>query len=405
MHILIFIFGVLCICYALLDAFQAVILPRRPSGAFRLTAIFYHASWSLWRFFACRISNPRKRETVLSIYGPLSLVLLIGYWATALIVGFAMIYYSLGSPFHDLLGRPADGDLYVSGTTLFTLGLGDLVSYSWKVRFLMVLEAGLGLGFVALVIGYFPVLYAAFSKREVSISMLGGRAGSPPTAVELLHRHSFEGGVASLFQLLAQWELWSAELLESHISYPLLCYFRSQHERQSWLSALVAVLDTCAILIAGVREKQVRQAQLTFMMARHALIDLAQIFQADPARAIPERLSSEDFGRIHARLCGAGLRICDQDDTESRLKKLRGLYEPYAYWLGEYLCMPLPAFFVPEGEHSNWTSVSRVRAEAENQSGAGGMFDFYAHHAPGDHNYIDLGSLNRSDEESGSVAP
>jgi len=121
------------------------------------------------------------------------------------------------------------------------------------VRELIILEAGTGLGFLAVVMGYFPVLYSAFSRREVSISLLDARAGSPPTAAELLRRHSYDGGDAALSLLLVEWERWSAELLESHISYPLLCYFRSQHTNQSWISALTAVLDTSALLIAGVQ--------------------------------------------------------------------------------------------------------------------------------------------------------
>lgn len=370
MRVLSLIAGILFILYALLDAFQTIILPRSPSGALRLTSVFYQLTWTPWRFFACRISHLRKRETVLSVYGPLSLVLLIGIWALALILGFGMIYYALGSPFHDPLGRSVDSDFYVSGTTLFTLGLGDVIPDTWLVRFLMVLESGLGLGFVALVIGYFPVLYGAFSKREVNISMLGGRAGSPPAAVELLYRHNFENGLSVLLQLLAQWELCSAELLESHISYPLLCYFRSQNAQQSWLSSLVAILDACALLIAGVEEKQARQAQLTFMMARHALMDLSQIFVAHPEMKSPERLSAEDFQKVHARLTSAGFKVCDTEDTERRLKKLRGLYESYAYWMGEYFCMPLPPFLDEGNEASHWRSVSRVRAEAENRGGA-----------------------------------
>ena len=135
--------------------------------------------------------------------------------------------------------------------------------------------------------GYFPVLYGAFSRREVWISLLDARAGSPPTAAELMRRHSYEGAEQALSLLLVEWERWSAELLESHISYPLLCYFRSQHNNQSWISALTAVLDTSALLIAGVQGHEARQAQLTFAMARHALVDLAQIFPLAPVNERP----------------------------------------------------------------------------------------------------------------------
>ena len=137
----------------------------------------------------------------------------------------------------------------------------------------------MGLGFIALVIGYLPVLYQAFSRREVNVALLDSRAGSPPSAAELLRRHAFEGGQEALITLLGEWERWAAEILESHVSYPILCYYRSQHDTQSWLSALVSILDTCALLISVIESPPSRQAQLTFVMARHALIDLGQVFR------------------------------------------------------------------------------------------------------------------------------
>ena len=206
-----FIAGFVCVLAALLDAFQTVILPRRATGRFRLTRLFYVATWTPWSAIASRVKHPRKRETALSFYGPLSLVFLIVAWAAALVIGFSLMYYGLGSHFTDSLGVTANlrTDLYVSGTTLFTLGLGDVVPRNPWTRELIILESGMGLGFVAVVIGYFPVLYGAFSRREVSISLLDARAGSPPTAVELLRRHTFEGGDAALTLLLEEWERWA----------------------------------------------------------------------------------------------------------------------------------------------------------------------------------------------------
>jgi hypothetical protein len=223
----------------------------------------------------------------------------------------------------------------------------------------------MGLGFVAMVIGYFPVLYGAFSRREVSISLLDARAGSPPTAVELLRRHSFEGGNAALVLLLEEWERWSAELLESHISYPLLCYFRSQHTHQSWISALTAILDTCALLIAGVQEQPARQAQLTFAMARHALVDLAQVFSLDPIKDMPDRLSEKKFQVVYDQMCQSGVRLCRDAHSSVRLRQMRQLYEGYAESLSRYLCMPLPPWFAEHPNKDNWLAVAKLRAEAE----------------------------------------
>ena len=113
-------------------------------------------------------------------------------------------------------------------------------------RFLVAIESGMGFAFLALVIAYLPALNQSFSRREVSISLLDARAGSPPTASEMFRRHGHDHGMEALRQLLHEWERWSAELLEGHLSYPVLAYFRSQHDNQSWLAALTAILDTCA---------------------------------------------------------------------------------------------------------------------------------------------------------------
>jgi len=367
LHIVLFCAGIICIVTALLDAFQTVILPRRAVGRFRITQIFYDMTWWPWSRLAGRIRNARKRETAFSYYGPLSLLLLIVVWAGALIVGFALILNSLRYPFADPLHTRAGfaSDVYLSGTTLFTLGIGDITPHSTAARMVVVLESGIGLGFLAMMIGYFPVLYTAFSRREVTISLLDARAGSPPTAVELMRRHAFEGGRDALNLLLVEWERWSAELLESHISYPLLCYFRSQHSNQSWLAALVSVLDVCALMIAGVQDHTARQAQLTFAMARHALVDLTQVFSQRPEKSVEDRLPQERFEVLHQRLCESGIKVCRDADSMERLKEMRALYEGYAVALSRYFRMPLPPWVAEHPRKDNWLSVARVRMATE----------------------------------------
>jgi hypothetical protein len=368
-HILILIVGIASIFAVLLDAFQTIILPRRATGRFRLTHIFYASTWRPWVFVTNWMPNPKKRETSYSYYGPMSLILLLVVWAAMLVFGFALIYYALGNPFTD----PAQGagflsDLYVSGTTIFTLGLGDVTPHRGWVRELVILEAGTGFGFLAVVMGYFPVLYGAFSRREVSISLLDARAGSPPTAAELMRRHAYDGGEAALALLLVEWERWSAELLESHISYPLLCYFRSQHNNQSWISALTAVLDTSALMIAGIEGREARQAQLTFAMARHAVVDLAQVFCLDPVIDMPDRLPPERYSQLYDHLCQSGVGVCrDRHSAESmaRLNEMRSLYEGYAQALSDYLRMPLPPWISEHPHKDNWKAVAKLRARTE----------------------------------------
>jgi len=360
------IVGVASLCIVLFDAFQTIILPRRASGRFRLTRLFYISSWIPWRFFARRIRNTRIRETVFSYYGPLSLILLLAVWAGALVVGFALIYFSLGSPFIDTMRMPSFcSDLYVSGTTIFTLGLGDVTPQNPWARGLIVMESGTGLGFLAIVIGYFPVLYGAFSRREANISLLDARAGSPPTAAELMRRHSYDGADQKLTELLTEWERWSAELLESHMSYPLLCYYRSQHTNQSWVGALTSILDTSALLIAGVRGHEARQAQLTFAMARHAMVDLAQVFSLRPVNNAPDRLPPERYEQLYDLLCQSGIKVCRDDQSMARLRELRGLYEGYATAMSRLLQMPLPPWIADHPHKDNWQTVARLRAQKD----------------------------------------
>jgi hypothetical protein len=369
--------GIICCLGVGLDAFQTIILPRRPTGRYQITRIFFLSTWRPWAAMAQLARSAKTREQIYSVYGPLSLLLLLALWAVLLIAGFGMFFFSMGSPFADsIVGQGASAwarfgsDLYVSGTTLGTLGLGDVLPRSPLARTLIICEAGFGLGFVALVIGYVPVLYQAFSRREVSIALLDARAGSPPTAAELLRRHGFEGGQEALTELLAEWERWSAEILESHISYPILCYYRSQHDTQSWLSALVAILDTCALLISVVEGSPSRQAQLTFVMSRHALVDLGQVFHIQEQRiwqeqATVDRLPLEDFDKLCGAMGEVHLPLCGDPAAAQRLRTIRALYEPHALALSEYLRMPLPVWAAEVRKTDQWRLLTKLRREAE----------------------------------------
>ncbi len=383
MHVAAFIAGLFCCLGVALDAFQTIILPRRPTGRLQITRIFFIATWRPWVMMAERARNTKVRDQIYSVYGPLSLLMLLLLWALLLICGFAMFFFSMRSPFGDvMMGHGASAlaqfgtDLYVSGTTLFTLGLGDVVPHSLFARALIIFESGVGLGFVALVIGYLPVLYQAFSRREVNVALLDSRAGSPPNAAELFRRHGFEGSEKALTTLLAEWERWSAEILESHVSYPILCYYRSQHDTQSWLSGLVSILDTCALLISVIEGTPSRQAQLTFVMARHALVDLGQVFHVQERKAWQrqtevDRLPSKDFYHLCDALGENHVRLCGDPAAAKRLKTIRALYEPNAVALSEYLRMPLPVWVAPPKVNDQWSILTKLRTDAESAQKTG----------------------------------
>jgi hypothetical protein len=347
--------GIALILLVLWEGFETIILPRRVTRRFRLTRFFYRSSWRPWVKMVKILVPARRRETWLSYFGPLSLLLLLSFWAGGLISGFALIHWALGSA---VLARDGGAgfltDLYLSGTTFFTLGLGDVIPRTSLARLLVVVESGMGFAFLALVIGYLPALNQSFARREVSISLLDARAGSPPTASEMLRRHGHERGKEALRQLLHEWERWSAEFLEGHLSYPVLAYFRSQHDNQSWLAALTAILDTCALIMAGLEGACERQAELTFAMARHAVIDLSLVFRTSPRAPILDRLPPEKLTELRSLLTESGQKLREGDAVDRKLRELRLLYEPYVHALATYFRVSLPPWSAEEGWVDNW---------------------------------------------------
>ena len=207
-------------------------------------------------------------------------------------------------------------------------------------------------------IGYLPVIYQAFSRREVSISLLDARAGSPPSAAEMLRRYGEHQELAALSQFLSEWERWSAELLESHVSYPVLAYYRSQHDSQSWLAALTVVLDTCALGLVGVEGMSSGQARLTFAMGRHAAVDLSQIIGVPPLPPRVDRLPATDLARLRATLAAAGVHLPEGEDADRKLALVRAKYEPYLNALAEQLLLALPPWAPTSAPVDDWqTSV------------------------------------------------
>ena len=354
-----FIAGVAIFLIVIWDAFEAIILPRRVTRKFRLTRAFYRITWRTSKFLAGLFPTRKTRETLLGFYGPISLLVLIGVWAVGLVLGFGLMQYGAGSAVNTAGGQPNFGtDVYLSGTTFFTLGLGDVVPRTSLARVLVVTEAGFGFGFLAAIIGYLPFIYGSFSKREVDISLLDSRAGTPPTAGELLRRHSYDGGREALHDLLKDWELWCAELMESHLSYPVLAFFRSQHDNQSWIAALTSILDACALLKVGIEGACERQADLTFAIARHAVVDLSQVFGTAPKALPVDRLPESDLRRIRDALAQHGLKLHDGEEADRKLTGLRNMYEPYIYALATYLNQTLPPWIPQTKGKDNWQTTA-----------------------------------------------
>jgi hypothetical protein len=219
------IVSVIILLVILHDAFEVMLLPRRVKSRLRIVRMFFRFTWLIWSKLARRIGSEDRRHNYLSLYGPLSMVWLLAVWAGGLVVGFGTLYWALDP------GQPArlswPNQIYFSGVTFFTLGYGDVLPRTGSEKLLAVLEAGTGLGFIAIVIGYLPVLYQLFARREAKVIMLDATAGSPPSAMTLLVRHAEGDSMDELEDLLQDWQQWCAELMESQLSYPMLAFYRS----------------------------------------------------------------------------------------------------------------------------------------------------------------------------------
>jgi Ion channel len=356
----VFAAGLLAIATVLGDAFETVILPRTVTRGLRLARLYFRVTWRGWTRLARTAGADGRRERILSVYGPLSLVGLLGVWAAMLVVGFAALQWSIGSPLVTVSGGPAQfgDDLYMSGTTFFTLGLGDVHPVSRFARVLTVVEGGLGFGFLAIVIAYFPVLYQSFSRREVQLTLLDAWAGSPPAAAEILRRLAEAGELDRVDGFLEQWEYWCSEILEGHISYPVVAFFRSQHQKQSWVAALTTILDVSALVIAGIDGVPRWRARVTFAIARHAAVDLSQVFQVTAERGA-DRLPDEELERMLRQLEAAGVRPDRSAAASARLRELRRSYEPFVTGISRALMMPLPAWWHEQPGRDNWQTSPR----------------------------------------------
>ncbi len=351
------------ICFILLEGFETLLLPRRIERRLRLTSFFYR---SLWRFWSrtSRVVPAAGRDNFLAVFGPLSLLFLLTFWATGLIVAFALLQWGLHAPVHAPEEIPTFSTyLYLSATTFVTLGYGDISPLTTIGRVLADIEAGIGFGFLAIVIGYLPVLYGAFSRREVAIALMDARASSPPSAGAMLQRIGAGKEPTELKDMLKEYEHWAAELIESHLSYPVLMFYRSQHDRQSWLSALTTILDVCAFVLAKVPEGPQWQARMTFAMARHAAVDLALVSNTPPRSSDQDRLPPDRSAHLTTLLRDSGLRVVETPETDQRLTELRHLYEPFVNSLSHILLLDLPTWLPNPNLPDNWQTSGWDRSD------------------------------------------
>jgi len=336
--------GAVVIVFTLAEFFVAFLLPRRVRREPRIARVILVAGWRVWRFVARRLPA-RSGDTMLGFYGPLLLLFAIALWATALIFGFALLQWAAGS--HVAHGGGFDDDLFFSAGGFLSASM-QLSPSTGLARGLFLGEAACGFGVLFVAIGYLPAIYQASSRREVAVAQLAPRAGTPPAAGALIVRSGRRGGWPDLDAYLAEWEDWAAELMETHLSYPALAYFRSQHVGQNWLAALTTVIDACAFAIAAAPdETDVESAEITLSIGRHALADVSLVLRAKPGRFDPPRLGSEDFAALWQLAAESGLDLRAKKEVEARLSELRCGYEPLVAGLSRALELKPPSWLPP----------------------------------------------------------
>lgn len=356
MHIVVGLVGGLLVVLMLVEIFLTFLLPRRVKRDPRIVRQVDTYVWRPWRALARRLPD-RSADTMLGIFGPLGLLTDLVLWVLGLMLGYGCIQWAGGSH----LGIPhADfgDDMFFSAATMFASGTGNLTPHGTFARVFALLDTASGFGVLTIVISYLPSLYQAFSSREATVSQLDPRAGSPPTAGRLLVRTIQRGGWERLNAYLRGWETWAAELMETHLSYPQLAYFRSQHVNQNWLSAMCCVLDACAFALAAAPTGSVDAARFTYAISRHAVVDLSYTFRVPALPPAEDRLPSADFDQLLDSLRETEVELGAAPDTiRERLNRIRGFYEPYVNALATLLELRLPPWMAPESPTDNWRTT------------------------------------------------
>jgi len=355
MRLFVRLIGLVLVILTLWDVFSVMVVTRRATRQLQLSSLLISAFRRLYIGVGEFLQDRSQRENFLGILGPLLLFVRFGLWALVLILAYALLQWGVGEHIAAPEGAASFGTLlYYSGTTFFTVGLGDLTPQTFWPRTLNILESATGFMFLGLVISYLPTFYADYARREARISQLDAWASSPPTACELLTRLGREQALSTLDEFLGEWETWSADVMESHLSYPILALFRSQHEDQSWVSALSTILDVSALALVGIEGVNPRAARLAFAMARHAAVDLSQVFGRPQRDEEVDRLPSIELARLRAQLSANGVHLAGGQAADARLYELRAMYEPYLFVLSDRLFMPLPKWLPDADARDNW---------------------------------------------------
>jgi hypothetical protein len=345
--------GVLVWCGVLWDGFATVVLPRTVDPGRRPSARFTRWTWRLWAAAGRQIPEPGLRLNYFSVFGPLAVMLLLALWGGLIVLAFALIYHGLGPRFQAASGPVGFGALlYMSGSTFLTLGLGDVTASDFIGRLFVLLEAGSGYTFLALIITYMPLLDQAYGAREVGNLLTLSRAGRPPGALRFLSRYASPDCSEVLRGNLREAERWMAETLQSHLSHPVLTFYRAQHPGQSWLVALATVIDSCALLSVGGEGVLPAQARLTYGMGVRLLEDLTEALGFSVGRRCRTRLAEADLPALLEAAEASGLGLTLGPGVAPELLRLVRRYDGQLVTLASWLEVTLPPWvpLAPDGQ-------------------------------------------------------
>jgi hypothetical protein len=343
--------GVLVILATLSDVFQSVVTPRPVAGRLRVSRYATRTLWAGSRWLARRMRHPRRREALLGSFGPAIVLVYLLIWLLSLLLGYALLVNALAD---QIRPHPADfaTSIYVAGTSIFTIGFGDYVGVTPAARLLSLFAAATGLGVLALVVTFLFSLYGAFQRREVAVVTLEASAGAPPSGVTLLETYAGAGIVDELPALFQRWQEAAAEILDSHLAYPVLAFFRSSHDHDSWISSLGAVMDATTLVLttidgssSPVTHGVKGWAKLCRAVLGHCIEDMVIYFRLPDDHDAGVDLS--DYQEARERLALAGYRLRPEDEGWEAFRRLRAEYagrinalaiywaSPPAQWIGE----------------------------------------------------------------------
>ncbi len=333
MQPLAFIVGVVLIALAFWDVFQTIVVPRPTPGRYRIAKHLTRYTWDAWRAVCLRTTDEMRRQLLLGIYAPALVMVLLVVWMLTLLVGYGLVFFALGdqiSPQAPNIGVA----IYFAGTSLFTLGFGDILAVGPLARALSLMAAASGLGVVALVITYLFSLFGSFQRREILVVTLGARAGAPPSSVTLLETYARTSLVEKLPALFSDWEQWSAEVLDSHVAYPILGYFRSSHDNTSWVGSLGAVLDAACFVLTTIRGVPRGQAELTKRVGAHFVEDISNFLELKATDG--SGVDRDMFDDAYARLAAAGYDLEEPADAWHAFEHARSTYAARLAVLADY---------------------------------------------------------------------